>query len=175
MKRLGKAGQEDAAAEVKKLAKPSIPVWTANQLARREPGELRALLRSAEDLRKAQEKALAGKGVADLQKRLDEQRRAVRALAKLGRHILADEGRAVSVAIVERILDSSPIRAIEVFHRYRSSTRHLRFLDLARRRQLRVSGGSDFHGDDHPKNGSVGSFTTPPAFWKELEFGLRGL
>jgi hypothetical protein len=100
---LSKAGRPDAAAEVKKLAKPSIPVWTANQLARREPGELRALLRSAEELRKAQEHALAGKGVADLQKRLDEQRRAVRALAKLGRDILADEGRSVSDAIVERI------------------------------------------------------------------------
>jgi hypothetical protein len=88
---------------VKKLAKPSIPVWTANQLARREPGELRALLRSAEELRKAQERALAGKGAADFQKRLDEQRRAVRALAKLGRDILADEGRSVSDSIVERI------------------------------------------------------------------------
>jgi hypothetical protein len=88
---------------VKKLAKPSIPVWTANQLARREPGELRALLRSAEELRKAQERALAGKGTADFQKRLDEQRRAVRALAKLGRDILADEGRSVSDSIVERI------------------------------------------------------------------------
>jgi hypothetical protein len=113
VKRLGKAGQAEAAAEVKKLAKPSIPVWTANQLARREPGELRALLRSAEDLRKAQEKALAGKGVGDLQKRLDEQRRAVRALAKLGRDILADEGRSVSDAIVERIAKTLDAAALD--------------------------------------------------------------
>src|SRR2546430_981696 len=102
-KRLVKAGQSEAAADVKKLTKPSIPVWTANQLARREPGELRALLRSAEDLRKAQERALAGKGVADLQKRLGEQRRAGRALAKLGPDILAGAGRPVSDALVERI------------------------------------------------------------------------
>jgi hypothetical protein len=110
---LSKAGQPDAAAEVKKLAKPSIPVWTANQLARREPGELRALLRSAEELRKAQERALAGKGAADLQKRLDEQRRAVRALAKLGRDILADEGRSVSDAIVERIAKTLDAAALD--------------------------------------------------------------
>lgn len=77
-------------------------------------------------------------------------------------------------AVVEKVLDASPIRAIEVFHRYRSATRHLRYLDLARRRNLRVTGGSDFHGDEHPKNGSLGSFTTPPPFWKELENGLRG-
>ena len=78
-------------------------------------------------------------------------------------------------AVVERVLDASPIRAIEVFHRYRSATRHLRYLELARRRNLRVTGGSDFHGDEHPKNGSLGSHSTPPAFWKEMENGLRGL
>jgi hypothetical protein len=118
VKRLGKAGQAEAAAEVKKLAKPSVPVWTANQLARREPGELRALLRSAEELRKAQQKALAGKGVADLQKRLDEQRRAVRALARLGRDILADEGRSVSDAIVERIAKTLDAAALDEGSRF---------------------------------------------------------
>jgi len=77
-------------------------------------------------------------------------------------------------AVVEKVLDSAPIRAIEVFHRYRSANRHVRYLDLARRRNLRVTGGSDFHGDAHPKNGALGSYTTPPAFWKELENGLLG-
>jgi predicted metal-dependent phosphoesterase TrpH len=88
---------------------------------------------------------------------------------------LAHPGFLEDDGIVERILDSSPIRAVEVFHRYRSSTRHLRYLDLARRRQLRVSGGSDFHGDEHPKNGALASYTCPPAFWKELEISLRAL
>jgi len=74
-----------------------------NQLARREPGEVRALLGSGEELRKAQQRALRGKGAAELQSRVDEQRRAVRALARLGRDILADEGRSVSDAIVDRI------------------------------------------------------------------------
>jgi predicted metal-dependent phosphoesterase TrpH len=87
---------------------------------------------------------------------------------------LAHPGFLEDDAVVERVLDASPIRAIEVFHRYRSATRHLRFLDLARRRNLRVTGGSDFHGDDHP-DGSLGSHTTPPQFWKEMENLLRGL
>jgi len=87
---------------------------------------------------------------------------------------LAHPGFLEDPALAERILDSAPIRAIEVFHRYRSSTRHLRFLDLARRRNLRVTGGSDFHGDEHPNNGSLGSFSCPPPFWKEFEYGLRG-
>ena len=95
-----------------------MPVWTANQLARREPGELRALLRSAEELRKAQQRALGGKGLPDLQKRLDEQRRAVRALANLGRDILAGEGRTVSDAIVERIAKTLDAAALDEGSRF---------------------------------------------------------
>jgi hypothetical protein len=116
-RRLSKAGRPDAAEEVKKLAKPSIPVWTANQLARREPGEVRALLRSAEELRKAQQRALAGKD-SDLQDRLAEQRRSVRALARLGRDILADEGRSVSDAIVERIAKTLDAAALDEGSRF---------------------------------------------------------
>jgi len=74
---------------------------------------LRALLRSAEELRKAQERALEGKGVSDLQDRLAEQRRAVRALARLGRDILADEGRSASDAIVERIARTLDAAALD--------------------------------------------------------------
>jgi hypothetical protein len=64
---------------------------------------VRALLRSAGELRKAQERALSGKSAGELQKRLTEQRQAVRALARLGRELLAAEGHSVSDAIVERI------------------------------------------------------------------------
>jgi hypothetical protein len=73
---------------------------------------VRALLRSAEELRKAQQRALAGKG-SDLQDRLAEQRRSVRALARLGRDILADEGRSVSDAIVERIAKTLDAAALD--------------------------------------------------------------
>ena len=74
---------------------------------------MRALLRSAEELRKAQERALGGKGVSDLQDRLAEQRRAVRALARLGRDILADEKRSASDAIVERIAKTLDAAALD--------------------------------------------------------------
>jgi hypothetical protein len=118
VRRLAKAGRTDAADDVKKLAKPSVPVWTANQLARREPGEVRALLRSAEELRKAQERALSGKGADELRDRLAEQRKAVRALARLGRDILASEGRAVSDAIVERIAQTLDAAALDEGSRF---------------------------------------------------------
>jgi hypothetical protein len=93
-------------------------VWTANQLARREPGELRALLRSAEELRKAQERALRGKGGSELQQRLTEQHHAARALARLGRDLLADEGRSVSDAIVERIAKTLEAAALDEGSRF---------------------------------------------------------
>ena len=53
-----------------------------------------------------------------MQKRLDEQRRAVRALAKLGRDILADEGRPVSDAIVERIARTLDAAALDEGSRF---------------------------------------------------------
>jgi hypothetical protein len=71
------------------------------------------LLRSAEELRKAQERALAGKGVSALQERVAEQRHAVRALARLGRDILADEGRPASDAIVDRIAKTLDAAALD--------------------------------------------------------------
>jgi hypothetical protein len=74
---------------------------------------VRALLRSAEELRKSQERALRGSGGKDLQDRLDKQRQAVRALARLGRDILADEGRSVSDAVVERIAKTLDAAALD--------------------------------------------------------------
>ena len=74
---------------------------------------MRALLRSAEELRKAQQRALGGEGGSELQDRLAEQRRSVRALARLGRDILADEGRSVSDAIVERIAKTLDAAALD--------------------------------------------------------------
>ena len=79
---------------------------------------MRALLRSAEELRKAQERALAGKGAAELQERLAEQHRAVRALARLGRDILSDEGRPVSDATVERISKTLDAAALDEGSRF---------------------------------------------------------
>lgn len=76
--------------------------------------------------------------------------------------------------LVERILDAAPaIRGIEVWHRYNSPRKHLRYQDVARRRNLRMTGGSDFHGDVHPNNAGVGAFTTPLDCWKSLENGFR--
>lgn len=56
------AGKKEAADEVKALRKPSVSAWTVNQLARRHPQELRALVKAGEGLRKAQRAAVGGGG-----------------------------------------------------------------------------------------------------------------
>jgi hypothetical protein len=59
-RQLKKDGDEEAAEQVAALAKPSVPVWAINQLARPEKAKMRAFLDAGAKLRKAQERALAG-------------------------------------------------------------------------------------------------------------------
>ena len=47
VKRLRKDGRADEAAELQAVRKPTAPVWGLNQAARREPGDIRALVRAA--------------------------------------------------------------------------------------------------------------------------------
>ncbi len=51
VKRLRKDGRADEAAELQAVRKPTAPVWGLNQAARREPGDIRALVRAAQRLR----------------------------------------------------------------------------------------------------------------------------
>ncbi|MEA2508761.1 MAG: hypothetical protein QOG21_843 [Actinomycetota bacterium] len=53
-KELSGAGDKERAAEVKRLAKPSVAAWTLNQLARSDPTGVNDLLESAGRLRAAQ-------------------------------------------------------------------------------------------------------------------------
>jgi hypothetical protein len=76
---LRRAGKREAADEVKALRKPSVSVWAVNQLARRHPQELKALVQAGDGLRKAQRAAVTrgdSAGLRDAQRahreRLDE-------------------------------------------------------------------------------------------------------
>jgi hypothetical protein len=61
-KELRRGGKKEAGDEVKALRKPSVSAWTVNQLARRRPQEVRALVKAGEELRKAQRAAVGGRG-----------------------------------------------------------------------------------------------------------------
>jgi hypothetical protein len=61
-KELRGAGKKEAADEVKALRKPPVSAWTINQLARRRPQDVRALVKAGDELRKAQRAAVGGRG-----------------------------------------------------------------------------------------------------------------
>jgi hypothetical protein len=100
---LKKEGDKDTAEQVGALAKPTVPAWAINQLARREKARMRALLESGARLRKAQERALAGGHADALRGAQVEERQAVRDLTQRAQEILKEAGRPASRAIVERI------------------------------------------------------------------------
>ena len=58
---LKKAGKKEAADEVGKLRKPTRSIWAVNQVARRRPQEIRALVKAGDELRKAQRAAVSGR------------------------------------------------------------------------------------------------------------------
>ena len=98
------ARQDDAAERVQALKKPSVPVWVANQLARRHPGEVQALLDAGGRLRKAQERAFrSGEGRQAVRDATRDEREAVRTLTRFAHELLADEGRPVTRDATDRI------------------------------------------------------------------------
>jgi hypothetical protein len=64
-KELRKAGHEDEAEAVAALKKPSKALWLVNQLSRRAPIPLQALIAATRKIREAQEQGLAGDEVRE--------------------------------------------------------------------------------------------------------------
>jgi hypothetical protein len=89
--RLKQAGQTDAAAHVKQLRKPTVPLWAVNQLARRHPDEVRALLDAGDRLRTAQQAALRGDS-EELRTATAEERKLLRGLTQRGEQLLQEAG-----------------------------------------------------------------------------------
>ena len=102
-KRLAKDGEKERADEVRGLAKPSVPVWTINQLARSEKPMVRALLDAGAKLRRAQEQALGGGNPDALRSAQSEEREALRALTQRAGELLREAGKPVGQAVLERI------------------------------------------------------------------------
>ena len=78
------AGSTDAAAEVKKLRRPSIVAWAVNTASRDRPEEVAALREAGQALRRAQRKALSGGGGEDLRRATDDRRALIQSLADEG-------------------------------------------------------------------------------------------
>ena len=92
VRRLRAEGQRDLAVAVGKLRRPSPAAWAVNQLVRRAPQGVEELLRRGEELREAQDLALAGAHPDDLREAAGARREAVAALTDTAVGFLAARG-----------------------------------------------------------------------------------
>jgi hypothetical protein len=103
---LRKDANGQAADEVRKLRKPTLPAWTVNQLARREKMRLRGLLTAGERLRKAHEELLVGGSPEALQQGREGERRAIAELVGAAERLLKEAGHPASEATLERVRET---------------------------------------------------------------------
>jgi len=99
---LRKAKDREAAEAVAKLPKPSQSSWAANTLAREQRKLVKALLKAGDNLRAAQEGAVAGKGAGALREATAAEREAVDALVEAAQE-LKPAGRKPTAQTLERL------------------------------------------------------------------------
>jgi hypothetical protein len=85
VKELRSGGEREAADHLKKARKPTSAAWVANQLARNERMNVRALLTAGEQLREGQAELMRGGKADDLRRAEDSERRALTALLDAGK------------------------------------------------------------------------------------------
>jgi hypothetical protein len=96
-------GDREAADEVKRLRKPSVPAWAVNQVARRSAKRMAALIKAGEALQEAQ-RSLAGRGGRErLREAQSRERELVRDLTRDAEAALSDAGRSMSAAVQEQV------------------------------------------------------------------------
>jgi len=91
VKELRSGGEREAADHVKAARKPTAAAWAANQLARSERMNVRALLTAGEQLRDGQAELMGGGKPDGLRRAEESERRALTALVDAGREIIDGE------------------------------------------------------------------------------------
>jgi hypothetical protein len=87
VKALREAGDGKAAETVAKLRKPSVSAWLVNQLVHHEGKTMSRFFAAADELRRAEEGAVSGKGAGPLRTALARQREATEAALNAARRI----------------------------------------------------------------------------------------
>jgi len=90
------AGDAALAAQLKKERRPPVTVWALNQLARRKPKAVQALLESGQRLREAQERAVRGEGGGPMRDATAEQRHVLKEALEVAMEIAREAGSAGS-------------------------------------------------------------------------------
>jgi hypothetical protein len=143
-KRLKQDGEAEAAEQVRALAKPSVPAWTVNQLARHDAEHVRSLLNVGARLRSAQERSLRGERAADeVRAAQAEEREVLRTLTQRAGELLREAGRPATGATLDRV--SSTLRAAALTEPGRTLLREGRLTG-----DVEVSGFDAFTGLEVP-------------------------
>jgi hypothetical protein len=98
-RRLRSEGDRDAAAEVKRLRKPTVAAWALNQVRRREPELVDELIAAGQRLREAQELLLTAGDRGGLRAAGADERALVERLAELGERHLRETGHPASATL----------------------------------------------------------------------------
>ncbi len=99
-----------AAARIKKVRKPTVAIWAANQLASREPDHLEALISAGAAIREATESG----DVTRIQKSNKARRENVKRLVAAAKEVLEEAGLGASVSTLERISNTLYVGAVEI-------------------------------------------------------------
>ena len=114
-RRLKKDGNVDGAAAVRSIAKPTLPVWLVNRLARERKPKVRELVKTGERLREAH----AGGDLSAFRDATRREREAVANLLEEARKLARDEGRRVSEAMLDRVASTLHAAAADEEARFR--------------------------------------------------------
>ncbi|MBV8302181.1 MAG: hypothetical protein JOY68_09705 [Candidatus Dormibacteraeota bacterium] len=111
---LRSAGRRDEATKLAALRKPSLVLWALNQAAPAAPEDVAALRAAGAGLEEAQQRVLQGEREAapDLQRSLQEQRRAVDTVVRRLGMVLTGAGHAAADATLRRVADD--LRSLSV-------------------------------------------------------------
>jgi hypothetical protein len=96
------AGDRDLATRIRALGRPTVVAWLANQLARRLPEEIEALLELGEEMRAA----TAARQGAELRELSGRQQRAIRDLTRRAADLAAEAAQPVSAATARALDDT---------------------------------------------------------------------
>jgi hypothetical protein len=99
-----RAVDRKAAAEVKKLAKPSMSAWAVNQAYWNARDEFEAMLDAGDQLRELQKRALGGERATGVQAAMAAQRSALVQVVKHATHALTQAGHGSNKAVLRRVV-----------------------------------------------------------------------
>ncbi len=113
-KALRAAGEQDRAAEVAKLRKPSVAAWAVNQMVRTQQATVGELLVAGDRVHRAQSELLTGRGdTRALQDAAQRERAAADELTDTARGLLTSKGHELSSATLERVRETLHAAALD--------------------------------------------------------------